>query len=724
MKYAWSFQHASYERLMNLLQTTKPKLVFLKTLNEYPNNKAFLFTIAWKVPNDIHRTAYTITLDVEPDNLNQLMKWLLDNDVIHIGGWDLKNDIKGLWNAKVNLHHHEFNQQKRFWIDTMILKRLNEQSVQNINFDMADNIAAAYKRDENFLSKNYAITEHRQSCYDRALTFSRSVFDFPTPTTHSAAVLNTILNYQDETKTALINDFQIYSTILNNYYWSLYQDEPMSVQTYCQYLGAYGYELFEKWLQDYLKKYNQSIQILGIESRALWVFSKIENNGLTLDTSYLEDSIRAINALKRTLNDKLNTLTHGALNLDHQNKTIFEYFIKNGVEYHLLNSKIDRQRMFQKIINEINDYELKKVCEIYIQNYHIQSYEKQILKLLAAAYLNNKIKPSFQIEGTITGRAIGTLQQIPKNPLVIDGETICNIREAFVVDKDNGFESVVYLDFNQFELRVLAEVMLKNFKEADTNLLRAFVPQGCYHYQNKHEVFNIALPQMKGRWNEGQKNQQSVWINENNQPWKPTDLHLLTAVAAFGEQILKEPPEKLKRYRELGKVTNFTMNYGGGFQTLCKKNEIFGLDNEIINNLMNAYRNNYPLLTTYKRLLRNETNTNKGLVTNIFGRIYQIPESHIFYHSYKMINWIIQGTAADLMKCVLVWIDEFLTTNNYKTQLVHFIHDEIVLQVHRDDGNNIVSEIKTYIENKIANQFVIPMVITVKTTTTNWKEKQ
>jgi DNA polymerase-1 len=87
---------------------------------------------------------------------------------------------------------------------------------------------------------------------------------------------------------------------------------------------------------------------------------------------------------------------------------------------------------------------------------------------------------------------------------------------------------------------------------------------------------------------------------------------------------------------------------------------------------------------------------------------------------YKLNNYLIQGSAADIIKTVIIKIDKFLTEGNYKTRLQGCIHDELCICV-AEGEHDVLYKIKELME-KTCRTYV-PLVAEISTTTTNWAEK-
>ena len=98
-----------------------------------------------------------------------------------------------------------------------------------------------------------------------------------------------------------------------------------------------------------------------------------------------------------------------------------------------------------------------------------------------------------------------------------------------------------------------------------------------------------------------------------------------------------------------------------------------------------AKKNGYvTTLNGHRRLIReamskNKTTMNKGL--------------------RKSVNTIIQGTGAYLTNLALVYLDEYIISQNLRSRIVLTVHDSIVVDCPRDEYQLIAKIMKTIMEN-------------------------
>lgn len=145
------------------------------------------------------------------------------------------------------------------------------------------------------------------------------------------------------------------------------------------------------------------------------------------------------------------------------------------------------------------------------------------------------------------------------------------------------------------------------------------------------------------------------------------DLHLLTARAAFGDQITKDSPE-----RKYAKVVNFGRVYGGGANTVAKQT---GLDFRTAKRVVDGFDQAYPGVQKFSAKLQREA-TQQGYVTTPTGRRLPVDEDR----AYSALNYVIQSTSRDVTCAALIRLDEAGFTPYLRLP----IHDEILASVPAD----------------------------------------
>jgi DNA polymerase-1 len=282
-------------------------------------------------------------------------------------------------------------------------------------------------------------------------------------------------------------------------------------------------------------------------------------------------------------------------------------------------------------------------------------YSTYIEGLGAVIDADGKIHSNFTQTVTTTGRLSSTepnLQNIP-----IKYENGRSIRKVFI---PHNLDSVILsADYSQIELRVLAHIA------GDENLINAF----------KHS----------------------------------SDIHTKTASEVFGVPI----DEVTKTMRSNAKAVNFGIVYGIGDFSLAQD---LGITKAEAKKYIDNYLESYPKVKEYMDRIILEAE-NKSYVTTILNRRRFIPEINSSNKVVKALgkrlamNAPIQGSAADIIKLAMVNVTNELEKKGFKSKLILQVHDELILNVYKDEIDEVKSLVKKEMENAITLE--VPLIVDV-----------
>jgi DNA polymerase-1 len=258
---------------------------------------------------------------------------------------------------------------------------------------------------------------------------------------------------------------------------------------------------------------------------------------------------------------------------------------------------------------------------------------------------NGRVHTNFKQALTSTGRLSSTepnLQNIP-----IRTELGRNFRKFFVSKNDDYV--LIDADYSQIELRLLAAI------SGDENLT---------------EVFNSG-----------------------------GDIHASTAMKLFGV----EKDEVTIEQRKHAKAINFGIMYGMGSYSLSQDLQIpvYMADDYIKN-----YMRTYPKVADYFDKVISDARMNK-YVTTMLGRRRYIPElsspkkMEIAFGERVAKNSPIQGTAADIIKIAMVNVYEELKKSNIDAHLIMQVHDELIIESHKNCAEQAKKILKDCMENAV-----------------------
>ena len=275
--------------------------------------------------------------------------------------------------------------------------------------------------------------------------------------------------------------------------------------------------------------------------------------------------------------------------------------------------------------------------------------------LAAAADENGKVHTSFRQALTTTGRLSSTepnLQNIP-----VKTELGREFRKFFVVGSDDYV--LLDADYSQIELRLLAAI------SGDEAMTEAFL--------------------------------------------SGYDIHSATAMKIFGVSADQVTIDLRKR----AKAVNFGIVYGMGDFSLATDLKISRMDAK---KYIEGYLGAYPKVSEY---LKNVVDSAKqdGFVTTLFGRRRYIPElsstkkMEVAFGERVAMNSPIQGTAADIIKLAMVNIDRKLKEKGYDARLILQVHDELIIESHKDCAQEVRELMQTEMENAV--KLSVPLTVEI-----------
>ncbi|GAA0126590.1 DNA polymerase I [Clostridium sp. CTA-19] len=279
--------------------------------------------------------------------------------------------------------------------------------------------------------------------------------------------------------------------------------------------------------------------------------------------------------------------------------------------------------------------------------------------------VDDKIHSSFNQTVTTTGRLSSTepnLQNIP-----IKYEMGRKIRKAFISHND---ESVLLsADYSQIELRVLAHI------SQDDNLINAFKKHNDIHTITASEVFNVSVD------------------------------------------------EVTKTMRSNAKAVNFGIVYGIGDFSLSQD---LGITRKEAKEYIETYLSRYPKVKDYIDNIVDEAEKT-SYVTTILNRRRFIPEILSSNKILKALgkrlamNAPIQGSAADIIKVAMVKVNNELKKGNFKSTLILQVHDELILNVYKDELDDIKELVKKSMEEVLTLN--VPLEVDINTGNTWYDTK-
>jgi len=177
------------------------------------------------------------------------------------------------------------------------------------------------------------------------------------------------------------------------------------------------------------------------------------------------------------------------------------------------------------------------------------------------------------------------------------------------------------------------------------------------------------------------------------------DIHTKTASEVF--KVKKE--DVTSEMRSRAKAVNFGIVYGISDYGLSRDLDIPRKESKIyIENYLSYYKN----IEKYMKDIV-EQGKNDGYVETYFGRRRYIPElaSRNFnirsFGERIALNTPVQGTAADIIKKAMVNVYNKLKNNKMKSKLILQIHDELIIEAHLSELEEVKKMLKEEMENVV-----------------------
>ena len=267
---------------------------------------------------------------------------------------------------------------------------------------------------------------------------------------------------------------------------------------------------------------------------------------------------------------------------------------------------------------------------------------------------DGRLHTTFHQAVAATGRLSSSdpnLQNIP-----IRSDLGRRIRRAFVAGSPD--VTLVAADYSQIELRILAHV------SGDEHLRDAFA--------------------------------------------RGADIHRETAARVLH----KEPADVTHDERSMAKMVNFGLAYGMSDFGLSSR---AGISRAEAKAFIDNYFATYSGLSYYMIKIK-EVARQQGYVTTLLGRRRSIPELRIpalrAAGERMAINMPIQGTAADIIKIAMIRLPERLRAAGLKARLLLQVHDDLVLEVPREEVDAVVPILRDTMESAL--KLDVPLTVDVK----------
>ncbi|MBN1663583.1 MAG: DNA polymerase I [Deltaproteobacteria bacterium] len=380
-----------------------------------------------------------------------------------------------------------------------------------------------------------------------------------------------------------------------------------------------------------------------VEMPLVAVLAAMEKKGVLLDLKLLSDMSKELEQLLSLSEEKIYRLAGETFNINSPKQLQVILFDK---------MKLPKGRKTKEgystdvdvLTNLAASHELPAEILAYRSLAKLKSTYVDALPTLVNSK-TGRVHTSYNQTVTATGRLSSSnpnLQNIPIRTL--EGK---RIRQAFIAP--SGWE-IVSADYSQIELRVLAHL------SGDKTLVAAFESGEDIHSRTASDIFGV-FPAM---------------VNAE--------------------------------MRRQAKVINFGVLYGMSPFGLSRE---LGINQKLAQIYIEEYFKKYEGVKSYLDGILDAARRD-GYVTTLFNRRRYLPELNnanavVRQFAERMaVNTPIQGTAADLIKIAMIYIDGKLKERRLRSAMIMQVHDELVFEIPSEEKDELMALIREEMEGVAA----------------------
>lgn len=412
-----------------------------------------------------------------------------------------------------------------------------------------------------------------------------------------------------------------------------------------EHVAKQGHALYE--LQDELirglKENEQYDLFMNLELPLAQVLAQMEHEGIKVDVNKLKEMDVEINGRIEVIEKRIHELAGEDFNVNSPKQLSVILFEK--LELPVIKKTKTGYSTAADVLEKL-EKEHEIIPEILMYRQLKKLHSTYIEGLLKVVYQDtNKIHTRFNQALTQTGRLSSTEPNMQNIPVRLEEGR--KIRQAFIPSTE---DAVIFAaDYSQIELRVLAHI------SGDEKLSQAFKEDKDIHTQTAMDVFHVDRETVDGNM------------------------------------------------RRQAKAVNFGIIYGISDYGLSQN---LNISRKEAGEFINQYLTIYPNVKSYMDEIVKEAK-HQGYVTTIMNRRRYLPDitSRNFnqrsFAERTAMNTPIQGSAADIIKKAMIDLQKELKKQNFKANLLLQVHDELILDVPKDELDAIIELVPRIMENTV-----------------------
>ena len=473
---------------------------------------------------------------------------------------------------------------------------------------------------------------------------------------------------------------------------------PEILGPYCEQDTYWTYKLYVETLN----KINatQQQQVFELECELTKVLYGMEGHGVSIDTHYVSNALVKIGRRTEEVANKIYEMVGDEFNIN-STQQVGEILNSLGI-YSPIKTPKDKDSWNEAALMQINhplagfirQYRaLGKLKSTYMEPY-------QDVEVIHTSYCN---------WGALTGRLSSrepNLQNIPRTHFKLaDVDLTDSTKEALKsrINAQITAKGITHdLDLDDDVLQTWSFVGDEYYNEEDENqvaIRRLFIPRPEY------SLVSFDYSQMEVRVVLSYLRNDEVDALLHN---KDVDFHGEAAKIAFK---VTEEDESFKFYRQMAKNITFGVIYGIGKAKLANQLNVSETD------AMKYKKQYFEGMKGSRKFFNSVMNTvqERGWIKNRYGRVYVIPADI----SYKGVNYLVQGTSADISNERMVEVYDYL--KDKKSNILLQVHDEIICEIHASELGTLPFQIQRLMEE---NSLDIPLRVDIDICTPSWATKE
>lgn len=448
-----------------------------------------------------------------------------------------------------------------------------------------------------------------------------------------------------------------------------------------------------------IKNTNQ-LKVWNIEIDLTKVLLKMECIGISIDNEYCKNALYRIKNRQENLSKDIYEHVNKEFDIL-SSQQVGEVFKSLGIE------APEKTKLGNPSWNETSLYQIDHPMAVQIRGY--RSLDKLRGTYLEPFVNADVLHTSFCNWGTITGRLSSrdpNLQNIPRSVISIantiseeQSDEIKERIEAMVQARKGQTHNIV----GGTTLRTIVGFTSEdNFDENNIDQIsirRMFKPRPGF------KLVTYDYSQMEARVFISYCNNKTI-IKKMNQ--EGFDFHTEAAKIAFK---VEESNPQFNFFRQMGKAVTFGILYGIGIKRLAAQ---LNKSEEEAREYRRKYFDN---IEGSEHFIKSATRKaeQQGYITNRLGRRYVLP----LERSYVAVNYLIQGTSADILSSRMIVLDDYLS--QIDGRILIQIHDEVLCELPEDSYLDISKNVKRILEE---NEFDIPLIIDTSLCDPYWSSKK